>query len=214
MQYRDDGFLPDAMVNYLARLGWSHGDDEVFSREQLVEWFDLAHVNRSPARWDPEKLKWLNGEYLKRLSDEELVKRIRDEKPELYRSLADVMDPVAMSAAWRAKVQTLSDHEYWLATMMQPSRLTDPAAMSQLEQGRDVLQALAPKLRSLEPWAAANVSATLKALVAERSLKMPQVMMPFRLALTGLAQTPSIDAIAAALKREVVLQRIERAVSD
>ena len=64
MQYRDDGYLPEAMVNYLARLGWSHGDEEMFSREQLVEWFDFEHVSRSPARWDPEKLKWLNGEYL------------------------------------------------------------------------------------------------------------------------------------------------------
>src|SRR5437667_325987 len=69
MQYRDDGFLPDAMVNYLARLGWSHGDEEVFSREQLVEWFDFEHVSKSPARWDPEKLKWMNGEYLKRIPD-------------------------------------------------------------------------------------------------------------------------------------------------
>ena len=67
LQYRDEGFLPEALVNYLARLGWSHGDEEMFSREQLVEWFDLEHVSRSPARWDPEKLKWLNGEYLKRI---------------------------------------------------------------------------------------------------------------------------------------------------
>src|SRR5207244_3652846 len=73
MHYRDEGYLPDAMVNYLARLGWSHGDEEVFSREQLVEWFDLEHVSKSPARWDPEKLKWLNGEYLRRMSDADLA---------------------------------------------------------------------------------------------------------------------------------------------
>jgi glutamyl-tRNA synthetase len=213
MQYRDDGFLPDAMVNYLARLGWSHGDDEVFSRGQLVEWFDLSHVSRSPARWDPEKLKWLNGEYLKRLDDATLVKQIQLGKPELYKSLTDVMDPVAMTAAWRPKLQTLADHEQALASMMQPTHPTDPVAVGHLEQGRDVLGALAPRLRALEPWAAPQISATLKALVAERSLKMPQVMMPFRVALTGQAQTPAIDAIAAALKREVVIHRLERAVS-
>ena len=65
MQYRDDGYLPEALVNYLARLGWSHGDEEMFSREQLVEWFDLAHISRSPARFDPEKLAWLNAQHLK-----------------------------------------------------------------------------------------------------------------------------------------------------
>src|SRR5438552_10036980 len=95
MQYRDDGFLPEAMVNYLARLGWSHGDEEMFSREQLVEWFDLEHVSKSPARWDPEKLKWLNGEYLKKMSDQDLVSRLRAAKPEVYKVIGAVMDPVA-----------------------------------------------------------------------------------------------------------------------
>ncbi len=73
MQYRDDGYLPEALVNYLARLGWSHGDEEVFSREQLVEWFDLEHVSKSPARFDPEKLAWLNAQYLKRTDDARLA---------------------------------------------------------------------------------------------------------------------------------------------
>src|SRR5213078_3480957 len=93
LQYRDDGFLPQAMVNYLARLGWSHGDEEVFSRDQLVEWFDLEHVSKSPARWDPEKLKWMNGEYLRHLSDADLVARLRAAKPELYKSIDDTLDP-------------------------------------------------------------------------------------------------------------------------
>jgi glutamyl-tRNA synthetase len=74
MQYREDGYLPEALVNYLARLGWSHGNDEVFSKDQLVEWFDLAHVSQSPARFDPEKLRWLNHQYLRRRSDADLAK--------------------------------------------------------------------------------------------------------------------------------------------
>jgi glutamyl-tRNA synthetase len=213
-QYRDDGFLPEAMVNYLARLGWSHGDEEIFSREQLVEWFDLEHVSKSPARWDPEKLKWLNGEYLKKVPDAELVARLRREKPEVYKSIAAVMDPVVMTAAGRAKFQTLSDHEQFLATMATPTHSTDPAVMEHLNSsGREVLREIIPKLKSLEPWAAPSISAKLKETVAERKLKMPQVMMPFRVALTGQAQTPAIDAIAAALKREVVLERLERAAA-
>jgi glutamyl-tRNA synthetase len=214
MQYRDDGFLPDAMVNYLARLGWSHGDEEIFSRDQLVEWFDLRHVSKSPARWDPEKLKWVNGEYLRKLSDVELAERLKREKPEVYKSVAAVMDPVAMTAAGRTKYQTFSDHEYFLVTMAQPAHPVDPVAIGHLnDAGREVLREVIPKLKSVEPWTAAGVSAKLKETVAERKLKMPQVMMPFRVAVTGQAQTPAIDAIAAALKKDVVLERLDRAAN-
>jgi len=212
MDYRDQGFLPDAMVNYLARLGWSHGDEEVFSREQLIEWFDFEHVSRSPARWDPEKLKWINGEYLRRIPDAELAASLEREKPEVYKSIAAVMDPVAMTAAGKAKYQLLADHERFLMTMAEPSHPDEAMAREHLnEAGREVLAALIPKLASVEPWTAPNVSAKLKETVAERKVKMPAVMMPFRVALTGLAQTPAIDAIAAALRKKVVLDRLERA---
>src|SRR6202158_5332778 len=149
LQYRDDGYLPEAMVNYLARLGWSHGDEEVFSREQLVEWFDLAHVNKAPARWDPEKLKWLNAEYLRRMSDAELVARIERHKPEVYRFIASVMDPIAMTAAGRAKFQLLTDHEAFLLAMAQPRHPEEAIAREDLgEAGREVLRLLIPKLKS------------------------------------------------------------------
>lgn len=212
MQYRDDGFLPEAMVNYLARLGWSHGDEEVFSREQLVEWFDLQHVSKSPARWDPEKLKWMNGEYLRKLPDTELASRLEREKPEVYKSVAKVMDPVAMTAAGKLKFQLLSDHERFLMEMAQPSHPEEAIAKEHLnDAGRNVLRLLVPKLHAVGEWNAANVNATLKDTVKSQGLKMPQVMMPFRVALTGQAQTPAIDAIAAALKKGVVLERLERA---
>jgi glutamyl-tRNA synthetase len=214
MQYKDDGYLPDAMVNYLARLGWSHGDEEVFSREQLVEWFDLGHVSKSPARWDPEKLRWMNAEYLKRLSDAELVARLEREKPEVYRFIADAMDPVAMTAAGRAKFHLLADHERFLMEMAQPRAPEDPAAKEHLgEGGRKVLAQLQPKLAALADWSPAAISATLKETVKALGAKPPQVMMPFRVALTGQLQTPAIDAIAAALRRDVAIRRLERAAS-
>jgi glutamyl-tRNA synthetase len=214
MQYRDEGFLPDAMVNYLARLGWSHGDEEVFSREQLVEWFDLRHVSKSPARWDPEKLKWMNGEYLKKVPDAELVERLARDKPELMKTIAAEMDPLAMTAVGRTKYHTFVDHEQFLAAMATPSPAIDPAVAGHLnEEGRDVLRAVIPKLASIDPWIAPSISAKLKEVVAERKVKMPAVMMPFRAALTGLAQTPAIDGIAAALRKDVVLGRLERAAS-
>jgi glutamyl-tRNA synthetase len=214
MQYRDDGFLPDAMVNYLARLGWSHGDEEMFSRDQLIEWFDLAHVSKSPARWDPEKLKWLNGEYLRKIPDAELVARVERQNPGLFDRISSEMDPIAMTAAGRAKFHTFSDHEYFLSSMASPGKPTDPVAIEHLnDAGREILRDVIAKLRTVEPWTAANVSAKLKETVAERKLKMPQVMMPFRVALTGQLQTPAIDAIAAALRKEVVLRRLDRAAS-
>jgi len=212
MQYRDDGFLPDAMVNYLARLGWSHGDAEIFSREQLVEWIDLAHVSRSPARWDPEKLKWLNGEYLRRLPDAELARRLEEAKPDVYKRVAAVMDPVAMTAAGHAKYDLLGDHERFLVAMAEPSA-PDPALAAQHlgEEGRRVLAGLVPKLRALAEWTAPAIGATLKETVKALGVKPPAVMMPFRVALTGQAQTPAIDAIAAALRKDVALERLERA---
>src|SRR5205085_2925077 len=85
-----------------ARLGWSHGDEEVFTRAQLVEWFDLEHVSKSPARWDPEKLRWMNAEYLKGRSNGELVEELRQHHAALYERLAAVMDVEAMTAAGRA----------------------------------------------------------------------------------------------------------------
>jgi glutamyl-tRNA synthetase len=214
MQYKDDGFLPDAMVNYLARLGWSHGDEEVFSREQLIEWFDLAHVSKSPARWDPEKLRWLNGEYLRRWADADLAMQLHDEKPGVYRYLESVMEPIAMTAAGRARFQTLLDHEQFLMAMAEPAA-PEPSLVQQHlgEDGRRVLRALLPALHAVAKWDAPSIGAALKEQVKALGVKPPQVMMPFRVALTGLAQTPAIDAIAAALRKEVALGRLERAAS-
>ena len=214
MQYKEDGYLPDAMVNYLARLGWSHGDEEVFSREQLVEWFDFAHVSKSPARWDPEKLKWMNGEYLRRLPDAELAARLEREKPQVYKFISVVMDPVAMTAAGRAKFQLLGDHEGFLMAMAEPAHPAEALLKEHLgEPGREVLKDIAPRLKALPDWSAPAISATLKEAIKARGVKPPAVMMPFRVALTGQAQTPAIDAIAAALKRDVALERLAKAAA-
>ena len=213
MQYKDDGFLPDAMVNYLARLGWSHGDEEVFSRDQLVEWFDLEHVSKSPARWDPEKLKWMNAEYLKALSNGELVEELRQHHAALYERLEAVMDVEAMTAAGRAKFQLLSDHRRFLESMAEPPAPDADARRDHLnEAGRGVLKQLAGKLATID-WEAAAIGAALKETVKAMGVKPPAVMMPFRVALTGQTQTPAIDAIAAALRREVALRRLDQAAA-
>src|SRR5256714_7778282 len=108
MQYADDGFLPDAMINALARVGWAHGDDEIFGRDQLVEWFDIAHVHPSPARFDVDKLHWVNHEHIKRLSDDALGERLR---PFLERAGLDVSggpSPASVAALLRDRAPTLA----------------------------------------------------------------------------------------------------------
>jgi glutamyl-tRNA synthetase len=213
MQYKEDGYLPDAMVNYLARLGWSHGDEEVFSREQLVAWFDLEHVSKSPARWDPEKLKWMNAEYLKARSNGELVEELRQHHGPLYERLEAVMDVEAMTAAGRAKFQLLSDQRRFLETMAEPPAPDEAARRDHLNHaGKGVLKQLATKLATID-WDAAAIGAVLKETVKSMGAKPPAVMMPFRVALTGQTQTPAIDAIAAALRREVALRRLEEAAA-
>ncbi|MEO5693997.1 MAG: glutamate--tRNA ligase [Usitatibacter sp.] len=214
MQYHAEGFLPDAMVNYLARLGWSHGDEEVFSREQLVEWFDFRHVSKSPARWDPEKLKWMNGQYLHRISDADLAAQLKAANPEAYNAAAAVMDPVAMTAAGRAKFHVLAEHQAFLSSMAQPAAPDEAAVKDHLnDAARDVLKGLVPKLAALPEWKAPAIGATLKETIKSLGVKAPAVMMPFRVAVTGLTQTPAIDAIAAALRKEVVLERLDQAVT-
>jgi glutamyl-tRNA synthetase len=122
---------------------------------------------------------------------------------------------VAMTAAGRAKFQLLADHERFLVEMAQPRTPEDPAARDHLgEAGRKVLADLQPKLAALPDWSAPAISATLKETVKAMGAKPPQVMMPFRVALTGQVNTPAIDAIAAALRREVAIRRLERAASS
>ena len=154
-------------------------------------------------------------EYQKKIPDADLVAGLQRNKPELYKAICAEMDPLAMTAAGRAKFQTLSDHESFLATMATPSHPTDPVAIEHLnDAGRSLLRDVIAKLKGMDSWSAPDVSAKLKETVAERKVKMPQVMMPFRVALTGQLQTPAIDAIAAALRKDVALGRLERAASD
>jgi glutamyl-tRNA synthetase len=199
-------------VNYLARLGWSHGDDEVFSRAQLVEWFDLEHVSKSPARWDPEKLKWMNGEYLRRLEPAAIVGQLRAEKPALLAEVDSRMDAGAMLATAIGDLQTFRDAERYLHEMSQPVG-SDPALRERhlAGKGQEVLGKLRAILADAE-WNAPAISAALKGLVQREGLKMPEVMMPLRVALTGREKTKAIDGIVAAFRREEVLARLERAV--
>ena len=205
MEYSEQGYLPEALVNYLARLGWSHGNDEVFSKAQLVEWFDLKHVSASPARFDPEKLAWLNQQYIKAAPDsrlaglllEELASRNVSTKngPPLERVVALVKDRAS-------SIPQLADESMLFFAFEQKELAVG-------ESERNALQRLRTKLETT-PWEKAALSEAMKLVLKETGLKMPQLAMPLRQAVTGRTQTPSIDAVLELLGREKVLNRLSR----
>jgi glutamyl-tRNA synthetase len=197
-QYRDEGYLPEALCNYLARLGWSHGDDEVFSLGELEQWFDLGHVSHSPAKFDPEKLAWLNHEYMKRADDARLAALAA---PFLGREPA--REVVALLKERAGGVKALAGQ----AAMF----YTEPGAQEVPAEAKPALAALRRELETLA-WERKALGAAVSAAAKAHNLKMPQLAMPLRRVLTGREQTPSIDAVLEVLGREAVLARLERAL--
>jgi glutamyl-tRNA synthetase len=213
MQYDEDGYLPEAVLNYLARLGWSHGDEEIFSMEQFVQWFDLDHITASAAQFNTEKLNWLNAQYLKHADDSRLAAEVRrrltnahiifEDGPDLPRVVALYKDRVAglnelADAAHPFYVQVRATEEV-LATHM-----TEPALKA--------LAALAIALQDCE-WQAASLSHAVKRVASECGLKMPQVAIPLRVALLGQPQSPAIDQVLEVFGRAQVLARL-RSIGD
>jgi glutamyl-tRNA synthetase len=209
-QYRDEGFLPEALNNYLARLGWSHGDEEIFSMQQFVEWFDLKHVSRSAAQFNPEKLSWLNQHYIKTAPDERLAALVAPE-------LARIGAPVAAGPPLPAAIALLKDratsilHLAEAATLFYGEHKPDPALLAThlTDAAKKALTLLAQKLAAGQ-WDKSAISAAIKATLTETGLKMPQLAMPVRIVVTGRAQTPSIDAVLELLGRETVLARLSQ----
>ena len=210
MQYERDGYLPEALVNYLARLGWSHGNEELFPVEQFVEWFDLEHISRSAAQFNPEKLLWMNAQYVKAADNERvaaLVKRYL---------LADGCDPergpplqqvVGLLKERANTLEELADAAVYFFRRLTPR--DELRAQHYSAESRAALEALRAEFRQI-PWTKADISAALKAAVATHKLKMPKVAMPLRVMVTGEAQTPSIDATLELIGRDEVISRMEQ----
>ena len=207
-QYRDEGYLPEALVNYLARLGWSHGDEEMFSREQLVEWFDLEHVSQSPARFDPGKLAWLNAQYLKAAGDSRLAALA---EPFLARTGCDTKQgpPLARVVALLKErintVEQLADAAVYFYRALDPS--DELRKQHYLPDVQPALAELAVRFSSIE-WSRGSINEAIKSVIASYKLKMPKIAMPLRVMVTGAAQTPSVDAVLELIGREEVLRRI------
>ncbi|MEP7063369.1 MAG: glutamate--tRNA ligase [Betaproteobacteria bacterium] len=208
LQYRDDGYLPEAVINYLARLGWSHGDVEVFSVAQFVDWFDLQGLHSSPARFDPEKLKWLNHEHIKLLPPDELAARLA---PFLAAAGIDTAQGPAVSevaALLRDRAPTLVDMAEaarYFYVAQEPSR-SDLAAQV-TAQNRPALEDVFGTFASIE-WTREVIAAAIKSAAAKHGLKAGQVMMPLRWLVTGTSHSPAIDAVLHLLGRDATRARI------
>ncbi len=211
LQYRDDGYLPEAVVNYLARLGWSHGDDEVFTPEQFVAWFDLDGLSSSPGRFDPDKLRWVNQEHIKRTPPAELGARLR---PFLAGAGCDVEagpSPADVAALLRDRAATLVEMAAAAACFYRPP-VPPPGLVAQhvTDEVRPALAALHDAFADVE-WSREAIGALLKSTAARHGLKPPQVMMALRALVCGTMQTPAIDAVLALVGRERVRERMRAA---
>jgi glutamyl-tRNA synthetase len=210
MQYHEEGYLPEALLNYLARLGWSHGDDEKFSMDELVAWFDLEHISRSPARFDPDKLAWLNAQYLKEADDVRLAELAA---PFLAAAGCDVQagpplpKVVALLKERANTVQALADASVYFYKAVEAS---EELKRQHLTAGvKPALEDLRQRFASLD-WDRAQINEAIKAVVSAHKLKLPHIAMPLRVMVSGTTQTPSIDATLELAGKDAVLARMDR----
>jgi len=196
------------MVNYLARLGWSHGDDELFTRDQLVQWFDTRHLSKSASQWDPKKLNWVNAHYIKQMDDAELAGRVAPRIERRGGNPAAVDLPGAMGLL-KDRAETLEQLAEAAMLFCGPHR---PASAELAEQhltpaAREALADFARRAQDID-WTREAIAALIKTVLAERGLKMPQLAIPLRVAVVGQPQTPAVDAVLALIGKNAVLDRL------
>ncbi|KAF3997742.1 glutamate--tRNA ligase [Glaciimonas immobilis] len=220
MDYPAQGFLPEAMLNYLARLGWSHGNEELFSIEQFCEWFDLDHLSKSPAQFNPEKLASVNNHYIKLADNERLAGLVRPLMEKDGVDFAEVTEgstplPDLAKVIGLLKERAHTTHEIATAAMLfyrSPSpdaALLDQHFTAVAATIKPALIDFAERCKTVE-WTKAALAPMIKEVLVAHTLKMPHIAMPLRLMLTGQLQTPAIDLVLELFGREVVLERLQK----
>lgn len=213
MQYEADGYLPDAVINYLARLGWSHGDNEVFSREQLVAWFDLEHITPSAAQFNTEKLLWLNQQYLKQVPADELAATMQSRLCARGVDTTLGVDLVQAVSLYKERCNTLNALADALEVFYVNVNIHPAVLAKHLDGGvRPALMDFTAALAGV-PWEIHAIHTLIKETVSKHGLRMPELAMPLRVILTGQVQTPSVDAVIALVGRERACSYLLRALS-
>jgi len=215
MQYRDDGYLPEAVLNYLVRLGWSHGDQEIFSVDEMVKLFSLDDVNKAASAFNTEKLNWLNQHYMKSLPVERVV-------PYLQWHFTDQAIDVSRGPALEKLIPLMADRVKTLKEMAEQSRyfyeeyeeFDEAAAKKHLRPvAREALEAVQDRLACVDSWNAATIQAAIQQTADDLGVGMGKVGMPLRVAVTGSGNSPSLDVTLELLSQEQVVGRIARAIS-
>jgi len=213
LQYRDDGYLREAIVNYLARLGWAHGDAEVFGVDEFVGWFDLAGLSGSPGRFDPEKLRWLNHEHMKRLDPEALAGRLAPFLARAGIGTGSGPDVARVAALLRDRSPTLADMAEAARYFYQAPAIDRTMLDAQIgDANRRALAELQAAFEDVD-WTREAIGAAVKNAAGRHGLKPPQVMMPLRALVAGTLKTPAIDAVLELVGRDATRARIAQGLA-
>ena len=214
LQYQEEGYLPDALLNYLVRLGWSHGDQEVFSREEMIAAFDIRAVNKAAAAFNPEKLLWLNQQHMMRAPVGQLAQGLKAQLAALGVDCPDERLLEGVVNAQRERAKTLREMaQNSLFFFRDFERFDDKAAQKHLAaDAMPVLQALQDGFATVEDWNAGAIHEVISAVANRYGLALGKVAQPLRVALSGSAVSPPIDITAALLGRDAVRARLARAM--
>jgi glutamyl-tRNA synthetase len=214
LQYREEGFLPEALLNYLVRLGWSHGDQEVFSVQEMQELFDIAHVNKAASAFNPDKLLWLNQQHIMRATPERLAQFLQPQLAALGIEATDPQKLTAVGKALRERARTFKEMATAAVFFYRDFAAYDDKAAKKNLTAESVLPLTAAMeaLAGLEVWAAGQIHQVVEGVAARLQLAMGKVAQPIRVAVSGTAVSPPIDMTLEALGRELTLARLERAL--
>ena len=210
MQYSEDGYLPEALVNYLVRLGWSHGDEEMFTVEQFLQWFDLAHISRSAAQFNPEKLRWLNHQYLRQRPDADLANLVAPRIERAGGRLAGGPELPAVVALLKERSETL---EVLAGEAMMFYGEPGVVRGSVTDEVRPALAELTAAFAALGDWRAESIMSAIQVVIDKHKLKLPKLAMPLRMIVFGRAQTPNLGPMLALAGRKRVLERLQAHLS-
>lgn len=218
MQYQQDGYLPQALLNYLVRLGWSHGDQEVFSLDQMIELFSLEKISKSAAAFNTEKLQWLNQHYMKTLPAEEIAKALKQQYEilEVNIQCEDAPKLIDIVEVLKERSKTLREmaenSRFWFEDVTEYNQKSWAKFMG--EESKSVLELVYTLLSdiSVSEWSKEPIHSVIKSTVEKLELKFPKVAQPIRIAVTGNTISPSVDVTLSLLGRERTLERIKTAI--
>ena len=214
LQYREEGYLPEALLNYLVRLGWSHGDQEVFSMEEMQQLFDITDVNKSASAFNPEKLLWLSQQHIMRATPERLAEYLKPQLAALGVAVTDDRALIAVAKVQQERAKTLREMAQNSVYFFRDFTSYDEKAAKKNLTAESVapLRTVRDKLSALDEWTAAGVHEAVNQTATELSVGMGKVAQPIRVAVTGTAVSPPIDVTLEALGRATTLRRLDDAM--